>query len=116
MCFKETRSGGNMICLIRKEPHQTLLKLILIFNPYLHQVLFFILINKYIKLKKSILIFYKSNKKNVNDCVFQGMVIVFAASQLKSIYSTYVKKDEIPDDNVVDRSYIGKRLITYCKM
>lgn len=43
------------------------------------------------------------------------MVIVFAASQLKSIYSTYVKKDEIPDDNVVDRSYIGKRLIKAVK-
>lgn len=50
------------------------------------------------------------------DCVFQGMVIAFATAELKSIYSTSLRKDGIPGDKVVGRNNIGKRLITYCKM
>ncbi|XP_065942983.1 uncharacterized protein [Magallana gigas] len=47
---------------------------------------------------------------------FGSMVIVFTTAQLKSIYSTNLKKDGIPEENVVDRKHIAKRLITYCKM
>lgn len=44
------------------------------------------------------------------------MVIVFTTAELKSIYSTNLKKDGIPEENVVDRKHISKRLITYCQM
>lgn len=44
------------------------------------------------------------------------MAIVFTTAELKSIYSTNLKKDGIPEENVVDRKHIAKRLITYCKM